>query len=177
MIQNVSSRIKVLLAAFFIVGVTAGAASADVAASNVGATRMVAAIVEETNKSRSQHGLAPLTAHYLLDDAAAGHSSEMLNTGYFSHTSPTPGRRSPRERIMAQGLAPQSTGENLYYSKGMAAQSLAKRCVESWLNSPGHRRNLLDPNFTHVGIGVAERNGQIYVTQVFGGGGMRTASR
>ena len=123
-----------------------------------------------TNQARAEHGLAPLQGHFALETAATSHSQEMLNLGYFSHTSPTPGRTDPSSRVRQAGASPNYVAENIFQASGHDTSTVAALAVQSWLESPGHRRNLLSPNATHIGIGFVEMNGTVAVTQVFGAG-------
>lgn len=126
-------------------------------------------VLRLTNESRAKHGLAPLAAHSSLDKAAAGHSVEMLTLGYFSHTSPTPGRQQPWDRVAQAGANPMMVSENIFQASGHNPQNVAQLAVDSWLQSPGHRRNMLDPNATHIGIGFVVKDNTVAVTQVFSG--------
>lgn len=127
-------------------------------------------ILRLTNDVRRQHGLAPVGLQPALQNAAIGHSAEMLALNYFSHTSPTPGRTSPVDRVREAGASPMRVSENLFYCEGYPVDALAPVVIDSWLQSPGHRANLLDPQVTHMGLGVVEKNGTVSITQVFGGG-------
>lgn len=124
-------------------------------------------IVRLSNLEREAHGVPPLTADPLLEKAATGHSEEMAALGYFSHTSPTAGRETPSDRIRLAGVDFRASGENIASFTGHAESTLAEKAVRGWMNSPPHRKNLLSPMFTHVGIGVG-RNGEKYtLTQNF----------
>ncbi len=127
-------------------------------------------IANEINQLRVRAGLAPLRLHPALSRAALRHSQEMLTLGYFSHQSPTPGRSSVGDRISAEGVRPRRYAENIFGCEGVSAAEVPRRAVEEWMQSPGHRRNILDPTFTHTGLGVVERNGEMVITQVFGAG-------
>jgi uncharacterized protein YkwD len=124
-------------------------------------------IVRLSNIEREKHGALPLEADPLLETSATGHSEEMAKLNYFSHTSPTPGRETPHDRIRLAGSAAQGTGENIAVFTGHSEDSLAKKSVVGWMNSPPHRKNLLDPSFTHIGIGVGKTGKTYYLTQNF----------
>lgn len=128
------------------------------------------AILRYTNEQRARSGLAPLQLQPNLSAAALAHSQEMLKLGYFSHTSPTAGRRTPMDRLRQVGISPSYVAENIFQCSGYPLDQIAKLTVDNWMQSPGHRRNILDSRATHMGAGLAEQNGEIYVTQVFGGG-------
>lgn len=103
-------------------------------------------MLELVNSARSRAGLRPLVADARLRDVARAHSLEMFQLNYFSHISPTAG--SPFDRMRAAGISFVVAGENLAYAPNVdiAHQGL--------MNSPGHRANILRPEFGRVGIGV-----------------------
>jgi uncharacterized protein YkwD len=120
-----------------------------------------------TNEVRQRNGLAPLTWENSLRDVARGHSADMLARNYFSHESPE--GSTPDQRIRAGcRLNITGTGENIWMSNGrqnMDTRQLARIIVDNWMASPGHRANLLRPQFTDIGVGVAANGKQIQVTQ------------
>lgn len=124
-------------------------------------------VVALTNAVRAERGLPPLQPLACLDAAAAGHSQEMLDLDYFSHTSPTPGRAAVSHRIVAAGGTWRACAENIYMSSGMPLESSARAAVDGWVESPGHFQNMINPSYTHIGVGIAYRQGTLYATQVF----------
>lgn len=116
-----------------------------------------AAVVELTNKERAKVGLAPLEMDSPLMAAAREKSQDMKDNNYFSHTSPTFG--SPFDRLKALGISYSAAGENI--AKG---QRTAEEVVAAWMNSQGHRENILNPNFTHIGVGYV-KDGNIWTQQ------------
>lgn len=124
-------------------------------------------IVRLSNIEREKHGAQSLEADPYLEKAATGHSKEMAELDFFSHTSPTAGRETPSQRIKLTGILPRATAENIASFTGHSESSLAQKAVTGWMNSPGHRRNLLDPTYTHIGIGVGRRGNTYYLTQNF----------
>ncbi len=127
-------------------------------------------ILRLIDRARSQHGLAALQSHDKLREAALGHSQEMLELDYFDHESPMPGRTRFSDRLEAVGLRPMASAENLYTSSGFESEAVAQAAVAGWLNSPGHRRNILSARYTHTGIGVARERDTYKITQLFAGG-------
>lgn len=117
-----------------------------------------AQVVRLVNQARSQNGLPPLTEDWELSRVARYKSQDMKDRGYFSHTSPTYG--TPFQMIRAFGLTYRYAGENI--AMGYATPQAV---MEGWMNSSGHRANILSPNFTKIGVGyVAKGN---YWTQMF----------
>lgn len=118
-------------------------------------------VIRLVNIERSKAGLAPLKAHWELSRVARYKSQDMINKGYFSHISPTYG--SPFYMMENFGLRFTSGGENI--AKG---QQTPQQVMSAWMNSPGHRSNILSPNFSHIGVGLAkDKNGVCYWTQMF----------
>ncbi|MCD8509397.1 MAG: CAP domain-containing protein [Bacillus sp. (in: Bacteria)] len=108
---------------------------------------MARQIFEITNVIRARHQLSPLDWDDESAGVALGHSKDMFENHYFSHTSPTRGELS--HRFQRFNIPYRMIGENI-----AAKQVTSFAAVEGWLNSPGHRVNLLHQDFTHLGVGV-----------------------
>ncbi|MBQ7653518.1 MAG: SafA/ExsA family spore coat assembly protein [Clostridia bacterium] len=115
-------------------------------------------VIRLTNEQRKQAGLSPLTADWELSRVARFKSQDMRERGYFSHTSPTYG--SPFEMMKAFGLSYKTAGENI--ARG---QRTPQEVVNAWMNSSGHRANILNSSFKRIGVGY-DPNGN-YWTQMF----------
>lgn len=107
-----------------------------------------AEVINLTNAERAKHGLKPLAADVELSKAARYKSAEMRDKNYFSHTSPTYG--GPSSMMRSFGINCKSTAENI-----AAGQRTAEEVVQSWMNSPKHRENILGASYTHIGFGYA----------------------
>lgn len=122
-----------------------------------------------TNAVRRKEGLAALTWDAALTRVARAHSADMLLRGYFQHESPE--GLTPHERAKdGTPYALAASGENLWAAQGdqpLDAERLPRIIVETWLASPGHRANLLNPLFTDMGVGVTRHGNAIRATQVF----------
>ncbi len=118
-------------------------------------------MVEYVNEERIKAGLEPLQVDLELARVARIKSQDMVDNGYFSHNSPTYG--SPFEMMKNFGIKYRSAGENI------AMNSSVLKAHESLMNSEGHRNNILNKGFTHIGIGIVGNNGRsgITVTQMF----------
>ncbi|MBU7594312.1 CAP domain-containing protein [Metabacillus halosaccharovorans] len=115
-------------------------------------------VVDLTNQERAKQGLPALKVDLDLSKVAREKSLDMQKNNYFSHTSPTYG--SPFDMMKQFGISYKAAGENI--AKG---QRTPQEVVNAWMNSSGHRQNILSSNFTHIGVGyVAEGN---YWTQQF----------
>jgi uncharacterized protein YkwD len=124
-----------------------------------------------TNQARRANGLAPLIKDEELRHVARAYSNDMLVRRFFDHTTPDgvsfderiSDRYPHRVRIM---------GENIWFASGYSlgkVQQVAQEIVDDWMSSPGHRENILDPRFTHLGVGVSARHQTIRATQEFVG--------
>ena len=115
-------------------------------------------VIRLVNEVRRKNGLHPLSANWELSRVARYKSQDMRDRGYFSHTSPTYG--SPFQMITAFGLSYRTAGENI--ARGYASPQAV---VDGWMNSSGHRANILNASYTQIGVGyVAKGN---YWTQLF----------
>ena len=139
-------------------------------------------ILHYTNKERRKRGLVVLAGLPALITAARGHGRWMASTGRYEHTG-TNGN-SPSNRVSKAGYLG-GAGENIWqvqseHGRGGTWKSrfrwdndwkLGKAAVISWMNSPGHRANMLSSEWHHLGIGVAmNKRGRVYLTQNFGNG-------
>lgn len=120
-----------------------------------------------TNAERIAGGLGALSANAKLESAALFHSTDMQNQDYFEHEDPQ--GCSASCRVSNEGYTWQRVGENIYTMTGYAlnADSLAKMVVDGWMDSPGHRANILTPQYTQTGIGVSVQGKTVYVTAVY----------
>ncbi|MFC4402186.1 CAP domain-containing protein [Gracilibacillus xinjiangensis] len=117
-------------------------------------------VVTLTNQERQKQGLSPLEADKELSKVARAKSQDMATNGYFSHNSPTYG--SPFDMMKQFGVSYRTAGENI--AKG---QRTPQEVVNAWMNSEGHRANILNPEFTHIGVGYVE-NGNVWTQQFIG---------
>lgn len=115
-------------------------------------------VVRLVNEIRIKNGLKPLTEHWELSRVARYKSQDLVDNSYFSHTSPTYG--TPFQMIKAFGLSYRTAGENIAYG-----QRTPQAVVNAWMNSSGHRANILNSSYTQIGVGYVA-NGH-YWTQMF----------
>lgn len=113
--------------------------------------------IQETNKRRIAAKLPPLQPDLQLVLAARDHSRDMVQRDFFSHESPAPGKRTFGDRVRRFNTT--ASGENIY-----AGSESGAGAVESWMNSPPHRENILSESATRIGVG---RFGKKF-TQLFG---------
>src|SRR6476620_4055324 len=115
-------------------------------------------VIKLVNQERAKNGLPSLKYDWELARVAEHKSLDMRSLGYFSHTSPTYG--SPFDMMKNYGIRYKAAGENI-----AMGQRSPEEVVQAWMNSQGHRENIMNPSFTHIGVGhVATGN---YWTQMF----------
>ena len=110
------------------------------------------AVLKLVNEERSKAGLSPLTLSDKLTEIANIKASDMAEKNYFSHQSPTYG--SPFDMLKHFGVSFSYAGENI-----AAGQKSAEEVMEGWMNSSGHKANILNSNYTQLGVGF-KRGGQ-----------------
>jgi uncharacterized protein YkwD len=116
-------------------------------------------VVDLVNTQRAKAGCEPLVVDPRLEQAAEEHSTDMAERNYFNHT--TPEGLTFRDRIQSAGYANPQTAENI--ARG---QRNAEQVMDGWMNSPGHRANILNCDLSRVGVGLDEDG--MYWTQDFG---------
>jgi uncharacterized protein YkwD len=166
-----------------------------------------ASIFYVTNEERVKNGLSVFSWSEPVEKAAYSHALDMVNFEFYSHTSTVPGKEKPRNRLNLQGINPTSVAENISYRAGIlyeygkkvarpktpgnysyvegageiipfhTYQSLAREVVQAWMDSPGHRKNILNPVYDYLGCGAAHYpNATLFdmpyfkLVQVFAGG-------
>ena len=114
------------------------------------------------NAKRVANGLSPLKIDDELQNVARIKAQDMVNNNYFSHTSPTYG--SPFDMMKKFGISYKTAGENI------AGNSTNSGAVDAWMNSEGHRANILNSSFNYTGIGVVKSSkyGKVYVQMFIG---------
>lgn len=125
-------------------------------------------VIRVVNGVRDSYDARPLQSNDAMTRAARGHARELAQRGVLDHASSTPGRETFAKRLGAEG-APAFTlaGENLIQLPYIA-RDVADEAVKSWLGSPSHRAQLLEPTFTDTGVGIARaNNGDWYIVQLF----------
>ncbi|MFI5775695.1 CAP domain-containing protein [Nocardia sp. NPDC051570] len=147
----------------FAIATLAGAASAVAAPQSDSSADEV---IRLTNAERAKAGCSPLKAESHLTKAAQAHTEDMASHGFMDHNS---SKGDPGDRISAAGYRAQTWAENIAQGYSSAAD-----VVDGWMNSSGHRANILNCGLRDIGVGVAKGKGGTYWTQDFGtstGGG------
>ncbi|MET8944030.1 sigma-70 family RNA polymerase sigma factor [Streptomyces sp. NPDC004542] len=121
----------------------------------------VGQVVALVNKERAAAGCGPLTEDPQLEEAAQRHSDDMAAQHFFDHTNPD--GADPGQRITAAGYRWSTYGENI-----AQGQQTAQTVMDSWMNSSGHRANILNCSFKDIGVGVHRGSGGPWWTQDFG---------
>ena len=127
-------------------------------------SRFDAELLQLTNEERRKAGVPALQLSPQLDRAAQGHAEDMVRNNFFSHTGSN--GSTLVTRVEAAGYAYSFAGENIAAGGATPAQT-----IQQWMNSPGHRQNLLNRNFTQIGFGYVSAPSTAYGhywVQVFG---------
>ena len=119
-------------------------------------------VLELANEERKAQGLEPLEFSVEVSEVARAKSHDMADSNYFDHQSPNYG--SPFEMMQTFGVDYRAAGENI-----AMGQRSPEEVMNGWMNSEGHRKNIMHDQFTHLGVGYVEKNGTTYWTQMFVG--------
>jgi uncharacterized protein YkwD len=127
-------------------------------------------IINHTNSFRQAEGLQEVKPNPQLMEAAQDFAQFMASTDRYGHTADG---STPAERAQQHGYNPCILSENIAYqyrTSGFTSEELAREFVQGWQESPEHRKNMLDPVVTEIGVGVArsEQTGYYYAVQMFG---------
>lgn len=118
-------------------------------------------VIKLVNQERAKRGLQQLSKNWQLSRVARYKSQDMATKNYFSHTSPTYG--SPFTMMQNFGIKFSAAGENI-----AMGQQTPQAVMNAWMNSPGHRSNILSPAYNQIGVGLAKNKaGVCYWTQQF----------
>lgn len=128
---------------------------------NTGVSNYANEILTLVNNERSKQGLKPLTLSAKLTEVATEKAKDMAVNNYFSHTSPTYG--SPFDMMKKFGVSYKSAGENI-----AAGQKTPAEVMQAWLNSSGHRANILNSSYTELGVGYYKGSKTYWVQQFIG---------
>jgi uncharacterized protein YkwD len=122
-----------------------------------------------TNEIRQRSGLHPLAKEGTLSAIAQAYSNDMLRRGFFSHTNPE--GLSVKDRLSPYFSGSiDSMGENIWEGSNLSvanSEALARYIMNSWMSSSGHRENILDADYTYLGVGVTAAGREIRATQDF----------
>ena len=123
-------------------------------------------IYNKVNEERAKANLSPLSYNSTLENYARVKSKDMGDRGYFSHNDPE--GRYITDKMREDGFSYSAWAENIAYISGNTdANYLATTFMNNWMNSAGHRANILTTNCNSIGIGVYVINGKVYATQEF----------
>jgi uncharacterized protein YkwD len=149
------------------VSVPRSAPAAAAAVSDATVEAVANELLAAVNRARADNGLRPLRRVAALTRAAREHSEELAERRTLEHTSTNPARRTMTMRIEAAGGTWSRAAENLANMSGPASD-VPWQSVQLWLNSAGHRRNMLESAYTQTGVGIAiDQRGIWYITQLY----------
>lgn len=124
---------------------------------------LAATVTAAINVVRNENGLSELSPDPDLASVAAEYSCQMADGGFFSHSDPA--GHEVDDRMMAAGIPYLQVGENL--AQNTNADDPAAVAVEGWMESPGHRDNILRAEFVTTGVGACRTGDTVYFTQLF----------
>jgi uncharacterized protein YkwD len=142
---------------------TSAVAPRDAAHQPQALTEMEAEVMRRINEIRREHHLRPLQPNEKLAAVARAYSRRMAREHFFDHTGP-PGDTTA-DRVRAAGIQYSFLGENIF--KSVNAPDPVALAVQGWMKSPGHRKNILRPEFTETGVGIWREGNSSYITQIF----------
>lgn len=122
-------------------------------------------VVRLINEERAKAGVSPLEVDSVLMEIARERSEDMVRREYFSHYDPETNELLVRRLVKDRGYDPNDTGENVF-KQTTSLQKVIARSVTWWMNSEGHRQNIIRNDFRTTGVGIAEGS-SIIITQVF----------
>jgi len=120
-------------------------------------------VVRRINAIRRERGLQPLATNDELGQIARDYSCLMAREDFFSHTGPAGG--TVADRVREAGIAYRLVGENL--ARNTNAADPVAVAVQGWMDSPGHRENILREGFAETGVGACREGSRYYFTQIF----------
>lgn len=135
----------------------------NVVAQSESIAEMEAAVYERINDTRIKHGLEPLQDNTTLNKIARDYSHRMEDEGFFSHYDPS--GRDVAGRLQSAGLSFRWVGENIF--KSYNVHDPVETAVQGWMQSQGHRENILRKEFTETGVGIWKEGKTYHFTQVF----------
>lgn len=124
-------------------------------------------VFELSNQTRQRYSAEPLVWDDIMAKAALTQSTDMCKFDFFDHDSPVPERHTVNDRVLQAGGLISALGENIYWSRGFAAEKVPLMAIDDWLSDPGHRDNLLSKQYHLLGVGVYRDKKAFWVTQVF----------
>lgn len=125
--------------------------------------QMEEAIRRGINQQRQKKGLQPLKANTTLGKIARDYSRRMRQEKFFSHYDAN--NKSVSDRVKGAGVRYWAVGENLY--KSINVPNVIENSVQGWMKSPGHRTNILRPEYTETGVGIWKDGNSYHITQIF----------
>ena len=124
------------------------------------------AIFNKVNEERTKAGVAPLTYNTTMEKYARIKSQDMGDNNYFSHTDLN--GNNITTKMKADGVTYNAWGENIAYISGVTdPTALANQFMTNWMNSQGHKENILSTKFSSIGVGVYKIGNKVYATQEF----------
>lgn len=123
-------------------------------------------IFNRVNAERAKAGMSQLSYNSTMEKYARIKSKDMADRGYFDHKNPE--GQLITVQMAKDGVSYRAWGENIAYIGGISdANAVADKFMTNWMNSSGHRANILSSNFTSIGVGIYKSGNRYYATQEF----------
>jgi uncharacterized protein YkwD len=159
---------KNIVLIFILVIITISFSRVDAKVSSLDTDKVEKLVYELVNKERRERGLHKLNCSQELEKLARMHSTNMAEHGFFSHVDHKKMNVDERRRSHYPHLFMGAIGENIASLTGKSEREVAKKLVSQWMGSEGHRYNIMNKKYSHMGVGIAQKGNRFYATQVFG---------
>jgi uncharacterized protein YkwD len=148
--------------------ITVSFSEVDAKVSSLNTAEIEKLVFERVNKERKNKDLPEYQYSRELGELARMHSANMALHGFFSHVDHNKMNVDERRKSYYPNLFLGALGENIASLTGKDEKEVAKKLVSQWMGSEGHRENILNKNYSHIGVGITQKGNRFYATQVFG---------
>jgi uncharacterized protein YkwD len=159
---------KRVILSFILVLITISFSHVDATVSSLNTGRIEKLVYEMVNEERKEKGLHRLNYNQELEKLARMHSANMAEHGFFSHVDHNKMNVDERRKSYSPHLFMGAIGENIASVPGRGEKEVAKKLISQWMGSEGHRENILNKKYSHIGVGITQKGNRFYATQVFG---------
>jgi uncharacterized protein YkwD len=159
---------KKIILSIVIALITVSFSEVDAKVSSLNTAEIEKLVFERVNKERKEKGLHKLNYSQELERLARLHSANMMEHNFFSHVDHNKMNVDERRKSYLPNLFLGALGENIASLTGKDEKEVAKKLVSQWMGSEGHRENILNKKYSHIGVGITQKGNRFYATQVFG---------
>jgi uncharacterized protein YkwD len=148
--------------------ITVSFSDVDAKVSSLNSAEIEKLVFEKVNKERKNQRLPEYQYSQELEELARLHSTNMLEHNFFSHVDHNEMNVDERRKSYSPNLFLGAIGENIASVPGENEEEVTRKLVTQWMGSEGHRENILNKMFSHIGVGIRQEGNRFYATQVFG---------